>query len=454
MISGEIVEMNETNEDTLFGKEEPQEMSLTDVLEFAMSLHQENRFDAAEEVYRSIMNQVPEHPDVMHFFGLLRHQQGHSREGAEWIAKALELAPDYTDALNNLGNIHMQTGDFEGAEKCFRKVLELRPDFVAACGNLGVALTWLERYDEAITTQLEAIAKDPQPAHYYHNLGNTFQKAGNYERAVAAYEEALARRVYDPDTYKNLSRTFYLMGKAESALQVIDRWLEHEPDNPTALHMRSAYTGQAVPERASDDYVRQTFDGFADSFDLVLKRLEYKAPFLVNDALKAACGDARLDSVLDIGCGTGLCGALVRPRVGRLVGVDLSPKMLERARARKVYDELHEAELTEFLGRSLGEYDLLLCADTLCYFGDLAAASAAAHGALKSGGCFIFTLEKLEDESSDSHLNLHGRYCHSESYVRKVAEAAGFSVKTIVTDNLRLEFGKPVIGLVITLQKP
>jgi predicted TPR repeat methyltransferase len=446
--------MNEITEESLFGNEETQELSLSDVLEFAMALHQENRFDAAEEVYRSILKQVPDHPDVMHFFGLLRHQQGHPVEGAEWISKALEVVPDYVDARNNLGNIYLQTGDFERAEQCFRKVLELRPDFVAAYGNLGVALTWLEQYDEAIAMQLEAIARDPQPAHYYQNLGNTFQKAGNYERAVEAYQDALARRVYDPDTYKNLSRTFYLMGKIDSALKVLEQWLEHEPDNATALHMRSAYTGQSVPERASDDYVRQTFDGFAESFDMVLKRLEYKAPFLVDQALKSVAGDRLVGDVLDVGCGTGLCGPLVRQRAARLVGMDLSSKMLERARNRGVYDELHEAELTEFMARSHAEYDVLLCADTLCYFGDLAGASEAAYGALKPGGWFIFTLEKLEDDSLDTHLNLHGRYSHSEPYVRRVVQAAGFSVTDIGTAALRLEFGKPVTGMVVTVQKP
>ncbi|NJD04983.1 MAG: methyltransferase domain-containing protein, partial [Methylococcaceae bacterium] len=259
--------------------------------------------------------------------------------------------------------------------------------------------------------------------------------------------------VYDPDSYKNLSRTFYLMGKIDTALKVLEQWLQHDPENPTALHMRSAYTGQGVPQRASDDYVRQTFDGFADSFDMVLKRLEYQAPFLVNQALKDVAGEGEVGDLLDVGCGTGLCGPLVRKRVRRLVGMDLSPKMLERARRRGVYDELYEAELTEFMARSDAEYDVLLCADTLCYFGDLAGALEAACGALKPAGWFIFTLERLEDGVGDSRLNLHGRYSHSDAYVGRVAQQAGFERVAVATETLRMEFGKPVVGLVVTLQK-
>ena len=433
---------------------DPQEFSVLDVLYFAMSLHQQNRFDAAEEVYQSLLRQVPNHPDVMHFYGVLRHQRGYPAEGAEWIAKAIELAPDYMDAHNNLGNIQLQTGDFVHAEQSYRRVIELNPDFVAAYGNLGVALTWLERYDEAVAAHLEAITRDPQPSYYHLNLGNTFQKAGHYERAVQAYEDALARREHDPDAFHNLSRTFYLMGRIPDALRIVDRWLAHEPGNPTALHVRAAYSGEAVPSRASDDYVRETFDRFADSFDMVLKHLDYQAPFLVAQALRDIIGERVIDTLLDVGCGTGLCGALVRQQTHWLAGVDLSAGMLERARRRGVYDALNEAELTEFLLQSAGEYDALLCADTLCYFGDLAAPLAAAHGALKSGGRFILTLEKLEDPARDSLLNLHGRYSHGEPYVCRQAVNTGFEVNSVVTADLRLEFGKPVSGLVLSLLKP
>jgi len=437
-----------------FPEEDLQELSVLDVLHFAMSLHQQNRFDAAEEVYQSLLRQVPDHPDVLHFYGVLRHQRGYPSEGAEWIAKALELAPDYMDAHNNLGNIRLQTGDFVHAEQSYRRVIELNPDFVAAYGNLGVALTWLERYDEAVAAHLEAITRDPQPSYYHLNLGNTFQKSGNYARAVQAYEEALARREHDPDAFHNLSRTFYLMGRIPDALRIVDRWLAHQPGNPTALHVRAAYSGESTPARASDDYVRDTFDRFADSFDMVLKHLNYQAPFLVAQALHDMIGERVVDSLLDAGCGTGLCGALVRPRTRWLEGVDLSGKMLERARRRGIYDALHEAELTGFLAGLGNELDVLLCADTLCYFGDLADALLAAHGALKPGGCFIFTLEKLEDSGRDSLLNLHGRYSHSESYVRRLALDSGFAVNSMVTADLRLEFGKPVPGLVVSLLKP
>ena len=108
--------------------EESQQLSLEGALQLAMRLHQANQYEHAEDVYRKLLELAPEHPDILHFFGLLRHQRGFSDEGAEWIKKALKWVPDYIDAENNLGNIYLQTGHPELAEPCFRRVIAINPD--------------------------------------------------------------------------------------------------------------------------------------------------------------------------------------------------------------------------------------------------------------------------------------------------------------------------------------
>jgi len=63
--------------------------------------------------------------------------------------------------------------------------------------------------------------------------------------------------------------------------------------------------------------VASVFDHFAPSFDAKLEKLEYHAPQLVADACAAALGaPAGRLQVADVGCGTGLCGALLRPWAG------------------------------------------------------------------------------------------------------------------------------------------
>lgn len=446
--------MNQTAEQSTIDNGMPEALSLEQALQLAIHLHQTNYFEAAEALYRKILEITPKNPTLLHFFGLLRHQRGFSEEGSELIKAALALEPDYIDAHNNLGNIYLQGGQAELAEACFRRALELQPEFVPAYGNLGIALKDLGRYQEAIEFLLKAIDFEPEVAHHYQNLGNTYQCMQQYHAAADMYIKSLELAPFDPESYKKLYRTFYIMGEKEKCVDLFKQWLAHDPDNPMALHMHAACSGDKVPDRASDDYVRQIFDSFAASFDSVLKKLDYKAPFLVKEALQNVNPDPDDWSILDIGCGTGLSGALIRPFCKRLEGVDLSPKMLERANARGVYDTLYEAELTAFLSEVESKYDALTCVDTFCYFGDLTTAMVASVNALKPKGWFIFTLEKLasEDSIQGFYLNFHGRYSHSERYIRQILNQAGYRIHNIDTATLRKEGAEDVLGFVVSAQ--
>ena len=94
----------------------------------------------------------------------------------------------------------------------------------------------------------------------------------------------------------------------------------------------------------------------------------------------------RFASVLDLGCGTGLCGPLLKPRPERLTGIDLAAGMLERARAHGVYDRLERAEVVAWLEANRETFDLIVSVDVLIYIGDLERLFAGARRALASGG--------------------------------------------------------------------
>jgi predicted TPR repeat methyltransferase len=220
--------------------------------------------------------------------------------------------------------------------------------------------------------------------------------------------------------------------------------------------MIAACSGRDVPARASDGFIEQTFDSFAGSFDSKLAKLQYRAPALVAEMLADSCGEASKSlDVLDAGCGTGLCGPLVAPYARHLVGVDLSARMLAQADARKVYDELFKVELTLYLRDNPGEFDAIVSADTLVYFGPLQDVVAAAAAALRPGGRLVFTVEALIDSGSDAGYAIghHGRYSHSRQYVERVLAEANLRSEIVPAD-LRLEAGDPVAGLVVLGTKP
>jgi len=420
-----------------------------------MRLHQAGRFAEAERAYRELLRHHPDDPDGSHFLGVLLHQTGRSEEALRLLHTAIARAPTHSDTHNNLGNVLKELGRFEEAEASYRRAIALRPDHADAYNNLGTVLRAQRRPEEALDAYDQAIARDPDHVGAHLNRGTALQEQGNVDAAIDAYLKAISLARFSRDAYQNLASALYVSGRIGEAAAVYDEWLRHEPDDPVARHMRAACSGRDVPERASEAYVREYFNRFAGSFDAKLERLEYRAPALTVAALTARLPLAPDSVVLDAGCGTGLCGSELRTYARRLVGVDLSSGMLDKARARGLYDDLILAELTEHMSGAVERYDLILCVDTLCYFGALPPVFRAAAVALRSGGRFAFSLEHADEDPTDTgfRLNAHGRYSHAERYVRRTLAESGLTLRSLDHAPLRQEAQRPVPGLVVVACK-
>jgi predicted TPR repeat methyltransferase len=421
----------------------------------AIALHRAGNLDKAKRLYERVLKADPANVTALHFLGVLHHQRGQSERGIARIEQAIRLAPEYADAHNNLGNVLKETGRLEPAFRAYRRVVELMPTHADAWNNLGVVLRGQSMYDEADQAYRQAIAANPAHVAAWQNRGNLLARLRRFDEAVVAYSRVLALRPRHTGAYDALGRTLYRAGKVTEALEVYSEWLRVDPGNSVATHMLMACRGGEVPARASDDYVRDTFDAFAGSFDQVLDQLGYRAPALIAELLTRIlpAPDNGL-VVADAGCGTGLCAPFLRPRAKRLVGIDLSSGMLARARARKTYDELIEAELATWLARQRPVYDLIVSADTLCYFGTLEPVLSGAATALRPGGRLVFTVERADDGATAYQLTSSGRYSHTESYVRDALAGAIFTVVEIVPAVLRQEVGHDVHGLLVSAQRP
>jgi predicted TPR repeat methyltransferase len=197
--------------------------------------------------------------------------------------------------------------------------------------------------------------------------------------------------------------------------------------------------------------VAASFDAMASSFDRRLRALlGYRGPEQIVERLARVHGRgaATLD-VCDAGCGTGLLGPLLRPYARTLTGVDLSAKMLEKARERGVYDTLYTDDIVAHLGACTASYDVITAADVFVYIGDVAPVFAAAARALRSAGLFLFTAELAEGDGYA--LTLVGRYAHSAAYLRAAASGTGLAMLSLEEEELRTERAKPVRAMICAL---
>ena len=431
-----------------------QELSLQEALLYATQLHRNNQLEGAETLYQRILEAAPGQPDALHFLGLIRFQRGRPEEGVAFILQAIEQLPGHADFHNNLGNIRTSIGQLVEGRDSYLRAIALEPQRADFHNNLGVLYRADGDLDKAEAEYLQAVELDPQHFRAYNNLGMLCAARKDIKAAVQYYCKSITLMPHHPDGHKLLGLAYYATGQLKEAAEVFRQWLAEQPDDPVARHMLAACSGEGVPERADDAFIVETFDRFADSFEEQLQqRLAYKAPQLVTDALgrhlPAPAGQLH---ILDAGCGTGLCGPLVKPHAARLTGVDLSVGMLQKAEGKGCYDHLYRIELGAFLAMpdEAAAWDVILSADTLCYFGPLEAVAAGARRALRPGGLFGFSVEDAGDRAPDGHLlNPHGRYAHSAAYVRRCLEGAGFAVLGLDPAVLRTEGGKPVHGLIV-----
>jgi predicted TPR repeat methyltransferase len=290
------------------------------------------------------------------------------------------------------------------------------------------------------------VPADPLAAAYAR-----MKQAQESEQKLAECRTALVGRPNSIDLLLTAAELLRRLDRAGESVPYLTRVLEIDPGRTDIRHLLAGIGGAPVPVRADNTYVARLFDQMAENFDRTLvDMLDYKAPELVASALRAALGPkSPAAAIVDLGCGTGLCGPLMRPLAKRLDGVDLSPAMISKAKQRKCYDQLQVADMEGFLASR--RYGVAVAADVLVYLGDLASTFAAVAASLDAPGLFVFTAEFHDGDAY--RLLPNGRYAHAETYVRKLADGAGFAVERVEAITPRMEHGKPVVGRLYVLRK-
>jgi predicted TPR repeat methyltransferase len=304
------------------------------------------------------------------------------------------------------------SGDVEGALAEAREAVSLNPGLPGALVALGRALLAAENLPAAIAELQRALRLDPGHDEARFLAGRAWAQAGEAEKALAVFDQL------------------------DAGMPGLEAW------RAKAEAMRSA-------ARSDPGYVRHLFDQFSADYDRRMRtELSYAAPEILGELADLVLPGRRELAVLDLGCGTGLAGGVFRARSRRLDGIDLSPAMVEKARAKNLYDHLAVGDIETGLAGPTYDlsYDLVIAADTLVYLGDLLPLMRAVRAHLAGDGYFLFTVETAEQGFS---LGPKRRWRHSEAYLRRLAGEAGFLVAGLVAASPRREKGEPVAGFAV-----
>ena len=315
--------------------------------------------------------------------------------------------------------------------------------------TLARALLAADDAGEAVRVARETAMLNPSVALAASSLGEALRHAGTLPTAIGEFQRALRLDPALDEARFGLGRAWLDAGEAEKALEAFVQIEEPSDALRDAVAQAEAARGQA---RSDARYVRHLFDQFSTDYDTRMRgQLGYRAPEILRELASLVLLRQNRLSILDLGCGTGLAGVVFKDMAARLDGVDLSPAMIEKARALGIYNVLAEADIETGLANFDHAYDLILAADTVVYLGDLAKLFAGVRARLAEDGMFLFTVEKKDGEGFE--FGPKRRWRHSESYLRDAAAHAGMHMSGLMECSPRMEAGVPVNGLAVALSR-
>jgi predicted TPR repeat methyltransferase len=415
-------------------------------------LFEAGRYAEAAAAFEAALALVPGRASVLVNLAVARLKLAQPDQALAALDSALAADAQQPDAWTHRGAALAELGRDAEALASFEQALALEPGQAVARYQRAQALDRLGRHAEALRALDELLKEVPGHAHGWMLHGQTLQLLRRHGEAGASYQEALA---LDPGlgmAWSHLGHWLHDQGRLAEAAEAFSRAAATGTDVAMNRYFFAAVTGRDAPPATPEPYLRALFDSYTPEFEAhLLQTQRYRAHELVVQAAQAA--DPPAGGALDLGCGTGLCGPLLRPGFWPLAGVDLSSTMLAMARERGVYDELVEADIALHLQRTPQRYALLVAADVFIYIGDLAPVLAGARRVLLPGGVLALSVEAAGDDEG-YWLQPSFRYAHSERYLRELATAQGFEIVSLQPASLREAQRQSIAGLIACLRAP
>jgi predicted TPR repeat methyltransferase len=421
----------------------------------AQACRLQNRLDEAMRHFQSALKLDAGHVESLQGLGAVHALLGRPGEAKECFLRVVAMRPGMAAARYNLGRAHEDAGETAAAAECYRQALSIDPAQPHAWLNLGGVAARLGDASAAIDAFRRAIALRPGYAAAHNNLGTILHGQGEFDRAAASFREAIRLDPGYAEAYQNLGGTLRQLGQAGEAEAALEEALRLNPAYDSARFNLGVLRGENPP-RPPTGAIRTLFDDYAARFDAhLVDHLEYRIPERLAAEILALRGERARFDILDLGCGTGLFGAAMRPLANRLTGVDLSPQMLDKARARGGYDRLVAADIESFLRNEPAEgYDLVAATDVFVYLGALDDVFVEAARTLRMRGLFAFSAEALAAPAPEGYrVGPSGRYAHDAGYLQGLAHRNALTLRIWAAESIRKQRNASVPGWIAIFEK-
>ena len=401
----------------------------------ANEFYNQQDYKRAEQNIIQAENCAPADADIKNLYGLILLAKKQPKEAKVYFQKALLLNPQNISALINLANQETADLEIKEAEKHYKRALELSPQDLDAHINYANFLYHQHRLPEALEEYRSAVIINPAQPEISNNLGIILKDLGEYEEALGLFFNAFNLAPQIEEISVNIAETLTLLyaKDIETAKKIAQNWYKLAPDNTFAIHTKAALTGEKDIEN-TQIYAEKLFDNFADNYELVLQKLDYG----VVRSLRDFTGNVQ-GRIVDLGCGTGLAGMVYKTPSTELIGVDISEKMLQRAKEKGIYQELIKSDILSYL-QNKPQADLFIAADVFNYIGELLPIFKAIFPQK-----LAFSTENLQLEE-DYALQPNGRFAHTSQYIKECLEKAGYKDIQSKETSLRTENGQTVQG--------
>lgn len=403
-------------------------------------------YKQAIKAFRKTLQYEPDHPQAHFHLAQLLLWQNKSKDAISHCAVFAKTHPDHTEAHHQMAVALTQEDRIDEAISHYQKTLALKPDHDEALHNLGALYVVAKKPDLALSCYLKLLAIAPSFDAYY-NIGVIYLYQDKQGDAINYLKAALKIEHKAFNAYVNLGAAYLKCEDLQEAKKYYEKALAMKPDDLELQYILAAISEKDTYTCAPASYITNLFNQYAPYFEKHLQQcLDYRVPTLLQATFEKLTDTQRqVETLLDLGCGTGLCGQMFRSHTKNLIGIDLSDKMLEVARKKNVYDTLENMDIQDALIK-YQDIDLLIAGDVFGYIGDLGDVFSHAAQALRIGRYFIFTTEQTGKQ--DFILQNNARFAHHSTYIKKLAISCHFDVVLQENAVLRQQRGKPVEGVV------